>query len=193
MPISATFQPVVESLRACLGDHGRRQINTNQPVAHRPDCRACKPGAAAEIKHRAEPQPLTARIASLLDPIEQERGRPIGEAFERGIEARRILVEQGADIGRWHRIWHVDAKPDEAQAGAMAILRVGALRRPECRDGARPFTELLAQIAERKPCRGKARCHLDRLDQQVGGAQPVAAGRQIHRKPIAPVGEEIAG
>jgi hypothetical protein len=55
------------------------------------------------------------------------------------------------------------------------------------------LAELLANITEREPCRGKARRKVGGLQQQIGGGNEIAFQLQIAREIETPIGHQIAG
>ena len=155
--------------------------------------RAGKPGAAAEIEHRAKAHGAAAILASRFDGGEQQGRRAIVEPLaQRPVEIARVLVEQRAHIARRHRAI-ARAEMRELQAGAVAVIRVGVARRAEGRDRAIRVARLALDLAEREPGRRKARRALDRLCQEIARGAEFAPRREVARKFIAAVGDEIAG
>ena len=160
----------------------------------RPERRAGKPGAAAEIEHGAEPQ----RAAARMRPRPRRAAAPARDrraARPAPVEARRILVEQRAHIGRRHRRRRVaDAEPRELQAARRAVLGIGVarlLRTPRPRRRGRPASRA-SRRARTRPGQSPARSRAP--GQQVGGRREIAA---LQHSPcaqaIAPVGDQVAG
>ena len=75
----------------------------------------------------------------------------------------------------------------------MIIVRIGVAGFFESSKGAAAIAESVADGAERKPCGRKGGCHLDSLDQNIGGGGKIAARGVIERPFVAPVGDEVAG
>ena len=126
--------------------------------------------------------------------LEQQIRSPIAElADQRGLEPRRILIEQCLYVGRWHRRYVLGAEPHQMQAGAVPILGVGGVRVAKRRHGRLALAELPADLAEGKPGRGKFRRQLDCLKKQIGGGGQIALQLQIAREFVAAVGHQIAG
>ena len=111
---------------------------------------------------------------------------------QRGVEFRRILIEQGLHIGRPHADEIGGAQSHQAQAGAIAVARIGHLGGAKRHDGAIAVSQQFADLAEREPGGRKPRRQLSRLDEQVFGGDEIAAQLQVASKVEAPVGEHIA-
>ena len=75
----------------------------------------------------------------------------------------------------------------------MPVVGVCRLRLAKGRDGFVAVAELLANVSQREPCRGKAGCEVGGLQQQVGGGGEIAFQLQIAREIETPVGHQIAG
>ena len=75
----------------------------------------------------------------------------------------------------------------------MIIVRIGVTGFFEGSEGAAAIAEAVADGAKRKPCGREGRCHLDGLDEDIGGAGKIAARGVIERPFVAPVGDEVAG
>ena len=84
------------------------------------------------------------------------------------------------------------AKARELQPRAVIILRIRVARPLESGDGAGAVAEPIADGAEREPGGGEVRRQLDRLRQDIGGSEEIAARRQVDCRLVAPVGEEVA-
>ena len=126
--------------------------------------------------------------------LEQQRGTAIAEIVDqRGLEFRRILIEQRAHIGRRHVGQLLGAQQHQPQAGAVAVLGIGCSRFAKRRDRRIALAELFANFAQREPGRGKAGREFGGLRQQIGGGGEIALQLQIARKIEAPVGNQIAG
>ena len=86
--------------RARLLDHAGREIDPDEPVDARPERRPAEPGAAAEIEHRSPSRVASAGPADSCGPRRTEAPAPDSPAPRSGlIEARRIMIEQGAHVG----------------------------------------------------------------------------------------------
>ena len=156
--------------------------------------RAAKSGAAAEIDGALEEGRLADRGAGGQHRLEQQRRAAIAEIVDqRGLEFRRVLIEQRPHIGRRHRRQRFGAEQHQPQAGAMAVVGIGHLRLAKRRDRRVALAELFADFAEREPGRGKAGRELDRLQQQIGGGDQIALELQIAREIEPAVGNQIAG
>ena len=152
-----------------------------------------EPGAAAEIDDATEGRRPVRRGARVEHRRQQQRRAAIAEIVDQcRLELRRILIEQGLHIGRPHAGEIGSAEPHQAQAGAVAIARIGRLRRAKRQDGALAIAEQFADFAEREPCCRKTRRQVRRLDKQVFGGDEIAAQLQVAGKVEAPVGEHIA-
>ena len=188
-------QAIVKALRGSLCDHGRRQIDTDQPIDKRTKRGTAEPRTAAEVEHGSKMHRPAAGIHQGLDGIAQQHRPAIAEAFgQRLVVAAGILVEQPADVGfghGWRRL--SGAEPRQLQPRAVVILRIGIAGMAERGNGAVTVAELIADRAKRKPCGGKARRQLDRLRQDIGGTGQIALGGVVERPFIAPVGDQIAG
>ena len=66
------------------------------------------------------------------------------------------------------------AKSHQAQAGAIAITRIGQLRRAKRHDGAIAVAKLFADFPKREPCRRKAGREVRRLDEQIFGGDQMS-------------------
>ena len=185
-------EAVVKPLGARLLDHARRNIDSDQPVAIRPERRAAQTRAAAEIEHRAEPQ---RHALDGPNRLQQQLGSAIFEPLhQRLIEIRRVLVEQPAHIDAGHRRRRLaDAEAGQMQPRAVIILAVGVARRRERRDGAVAVAYRLADRGQREPGGGEARRGLHHLHEDIRGGGRVAALEIIQRPLVAPVGDQIAG
>ena len=151
-------------------------------------------GAAAEIDGALEEGGLARRGARRQHRLEQQRRPAIAEIVDqRGLEARRVLIEQRLHIGLRHLGQGLGAEPHQVQAGAVAIVGIGGARLAKRLDRRVALAELLADFAEREPGRGEIRRELDGLHQQIGGGRQVALQLQIARKFEAAVGDQIAG
>src|SRR5215472_10588926 len=91
-----------------------------------------EPGAAAEIDAAPEECRLLRGDANRDHRLEQKLWRAIAEiAKQRGLEARRILVEQRLHIALRHLAELVRPEPHQVDGCAMAILRIGFARLAE--------------------------------------------------------------
>ena len=137
---------------------------------------------------------LRAARADRQHRLEQQRRAAIAEIVDqRGLEPRRILIEQRPHIGRRHAGQLLGAEPHQPQAGAVAVVRVGVARPAKRRDRRIALAELFANLAEREPGRGKARREFDRLQQQIGGGGEIALQLQVAGEFEPAVGHQIAG
>src|SRR6202012_4953292 len=84
-----------------------------------------KPGAAAEVDRAFEEGWLLRLRAHRYHGLEKKLRRAIVEVAEqRGLEARRILIEQRLHITLRHLGELLGAKPHQLDRGAMAIPRI---------------------------------------------------------------------
>ena len=158
------------------------------------ECSGCKPGAATEIDGTLEEGGFADGRAGGQHGLEQKRGSAIAEIVDqRPLKLRRVLIEQRAHIGRWHRRQFLGAEQHQPQARAMPIVGVGAPGFPERLDRLIVFAELLADFPEREPGGGKTWRKLGGLRQQIGGGGKIAFQPQIAGKIEPPVGNQIAG
>ncbi len=185
-------KPVVEPFPARLCQHRSRQVDTDHPVAERPEWERGQSGAAAEIEHRAE---FHARPGMrCLHRAEKQLGRAIAQTFGQSlVEPWRITVEQRADISFRHCCGGARAEPHEMDRSAMMVRRICCLRVLESRNGPRAVAELFTQLAEDEPGRGIVGRQLKRLHQQIGGAGKIALRLTIPRPFEAAVGDQISG
>jgi hypothetical protein len=110
------------------------------------------------------------------------------------IEARRIVIEQGAHVGGRHRARRIaDAKPGETERRAMPVIGVGRTRPRERLDRSSAVAEPLAHLAEPEPGGGKIRRPLDRLREQIGGGLQIATRLEVARMLITAIGDQVAG
>ena len=150
--------------------------------------------AAAEIDRALEEGRLAHRRARRQHRSEQQRGTAIAEIVnQRGLEFRRVLIEQRPHIGLWHRRHLLGAEPHQPQAGAVPILGIGFFRLSKRRDRRVTLAELPTNFAEREPGGSKAGREFRRLQQQIGGGGEIAFQLQIARKIEPPVSHQIAG
>ena len=113
---------------------------------------------------------------------------------QRFIEARRLLVEQTANIGCRHcRCIFAHAQSRQLQPRAMVIVGVGIPRRQPRGDGPCAVAQTVTDGAESKPCRGKSRRDLNRLRQDFRGARKVAPRGALKRRPVVLIGRHVAG
>ncbi len=168
----AARQAIVKTLRGSLCDHGRRQIDADQPIGKSTKRGAAKSRAAAEIEHGDEAHRPAASIHQGLDGIAQQYRPAIAEAFgQRLVVAAGILVEQPADIGFGHgRRGFAGSEPRQLQPRAVIILGIGIAGMAEGGNSAIAVAKLIADRAKRKPCGSKARRKLHGLHQDIGGA-----------------------
>ena len=186
------LKAIIETLGAGLLDHARRNIDAGQPVAIRPERHAGQAGAAADIEHRAEPEPLAIRRTERGE--QQLRPAIVEPLHQRAVELRRVLVEQPAHIDPGHRRRRLaDAEAGQMQPRAVIVLAVGVARRLECGDGAVAVAGRLADRGQREPGGGETGRGLDHLPQDVGGGCRIAALEIVQRPLVAPVGDQIAG
>jgi hypothetical protein len=75
------------------------------------------------------------------------------------------LVEQRADIGRWHRRQLLGPEQHQPQARAVAIVRIRVARFSKRSDRLFALAEPLANFSEREPGRGEAGREFGRLQQ----------------------------
>ena len=181
---SAVDQTIVQAFRSRLRDHRRRQIDADQPIDKGAKGGAGEPGAAAEIEHGAKVHRPLGGAHRRFDRVAQQRRAAIMQMLgERGVVAAGILVEQPAHIGLGHRrSGFAGAEPGELQPRAVIILRIRVARPLESGDGAGAVAEPVADGAEREPGGGEVRRQLDRLRQNIGGSEEIAARRQVDRR-----------
>jgi hypothetical protein len=79
------------------------------------------------------------------------------------------------------------------QPRAVIIVRIGAACRFECGDRAVTIAEPIADGAERKPRRGKTRCDLDGLRQQIGCSNKVAPPGKFDGCLVTAIADKVAG
>ena len=126
--------------------------------------------------------------------LEQQRRTAITEIVDqRRFEFRRVLIEQGTHIGRRHARKLLGAEQHQPQACTVPVVGIGRLRLAKRRDGPFAFAELLPNVSQREPRRGKAGCKVGGLQQQVGGGNQIALQLQVARKIEPAVGNQIAG
>ena len=129
------------------------------------------------------------------DRLQQQLGTSIIEPLhQRGVEIRRVLVEQPPHIDAGHRRRRLaDAETGQMQPRAVIILAVGIARRRKRGDGAIAVAHRLADRGQREPGGGEARRGLQHLREDVGRGGCIAALEIVQRPLIAPVGDQIAG
>ena len=91
-------EPVIDAARGGALQHALREIEAGEPIDAGADGGAHQPGAAAEIERMGE-----TALAEVRERRRQTLGRVITEALDqRTVEARGIIVEEGADIVGGH-------------------------------------------------------------------------------------------
>ena len=188
-------ETIINAFRRRLRGHRRRKIDADQAIDQGAKSGAAEPGAATEIEHGTEVKRPSGRLHRLFDGITQDRRPAIGELLgERRVVARRVLVEQPAQVRFAHRRGGVAAsEPGELQPGAVIILWIRVTGLFERGDGAGAVIEPVADSAEREPSGGETRREFHGLREDIGGAGKIAARGMIERPLVAPVGDEIAG
>ncbi len=136
--------------------------------------------------------------AALVQPPDrgsEKAWRPIIEALDqRFLEARRIVVEEGAHIGRRHRFRLVaGAERRQAQRRPEAFLRVEMRSLFIGFDSGPRAAHPLVPIAEGQPATRPLWCKRERLFQDLAGGGTVARLGECLRIGEPAVGDEIAG